>query len=87
MSKIPKALSQGEEELAQHLKIYGVPFEREFQFDPERKWRSDFLIEPNILVEVEGGLHTQGRHVRGKTYEASGEIQPRHHARVPAIPF
>lgn len=73
MSKTPKPLSAGEEQLAQHLTIYKVPFEREFQFDPERKWRADFCIDPNILVEVEGGIHMQGRHVRGKTYEADLE--------------
>jgi len=66
----PKPLSPGEEELAQHLHIYGVPFEREYRFDPERKWRADFLIEPKILVEVEGGTYSGGRHTRGKGFEA-----------------
>lgn len=68
-SKIPKPLSAGEEELTQHLRIYKVPFEREFQFDPERKWRADFCIDPNILVEVEGGSYSGGRHTRGKGFE------------------
>lgn len=70
MHKLPKPLSPGEEELARHLRTYNVPFEREFQFDPERKWRADFLIEPNILVEVEGGAYSSGRHTRGKGFEA-----------------
>ena len=70
MSSIPKPLSVGEEELVQHLRIYQVPFEREVQFDPERKWKADFGIDPMILVEVEGGAYSGGRHSRGKGFEA-----------------
>lgn len=69
MSKIPKPLSPGEEELAMHLEIYKVPYSREFRFDPDRKWRSDFIVAEKILVEVEGGSNSGGRHTRGLGFE------------------
>ena len=40
----------------------------EFQFHPDRKWRMDlaFVAHPRrVYVEVQGGLHTGGRHTRG----------------------
>ena len=60
MPPIPKPLSAGEEELVQHLRIYHIPFEREVQFDPERKWRADFGIDPMILRvwRLRAALHT-----------------------------
>ena len=43
--------------------------EVEFKFHHSRKWRSDFAWpEKKILVEVEGGHYSNGRHVRGKGY-------------------
>ena len=46
------------------LKRCGIPFEREFSFAPDRKWRSDFrILNSPILVEVEGGAGF-GRHSR-----------------------
>ena len=46
-----------------------IKFEQEFYFHPERKWRADFhLIDKKILVEVEGGIWSGGRHTRGKGY-------------------
>lgn len=42
----------------------------EFFFSTERQWRFDYAIpEYKIAVECEGGIHTGGRHVRGKGYE------------------
>ena len=71
---IPKPLSEGEAILEQHLKCYAVGYEREYRFDPNRKWRADFFIAPNILVEVEGGHWVGGRHSRGGTaFEADAE--------------
>lgn len=43
---------------------------REFKFHPERDWRFDFAWPPlKISVEMEGGIWSRGRHVRGKGYE------------------
>lgn len=52
-----------------------LEFEREYQFDLLRKWRADYLITSRplngqiILVEIEGGVFSRGRHVRGVGYE------------------
>ena len=51
------------------LKALKIEFEQEFKFHPKRKWRADFhLVEKMILVEVEGGIWSGGRHTRGKGY-------------------
>lgn len=64
-----KVESVGESTLAQHLKALKIEFEREFQFCESRKWRSDFHITgTKLLIEVEGGIWSGGRHTRGKGY-------------------
>lgn len=66
--------SLGERVLANHLKIKNIPFETEYQFFEERKWRADFwIVESNVLVEVEGGVFSKGRHTRGGGYVADME--------------
>lgn len=50
-----------------------VDYMREFKFDPERKWRFDFLIPPNVGIEIEGGVWSQGRHTRGSGFIADCE--------------
>lgn len=42
------------------------PMIKEFMFHPTRKWRADYAF-PNkkLLVEIEGGFWTGGRHGRG----------------------
>lgn len=61
--------SEGETVLATHLKACKINFEQEYKFHPTRKWRADFLITgTKILVEVEGGIWSGGRHTRGKGY-------------------
>lgn len=54
--------------LAMQLDEAGIAYSREFKFAPRRKWRADFLmLECNspCLVEVNGGIWTNGRHTRG----------------------
>lgn len=42
----------------------------EFKFHPERRWRSDFAWpDYMLLVEIEGGIFINGRHVRGIGYQ------------------
>lgn len=61
--------SEGETVLATHLRACKISFEQEYKFHPKRKWRADFLITgTKILVEVEGGIWSGGRHTRGKGY-------------------
>ena len=79
--KLPRAPSKGEETLAQHLKLHGYQFEREYKFHEKRDWRLDFLIRHpfmkpplmkiwSLAVEVEGILGgAGGRHQRMKGYE------------------
>ena len=69
-----KMVSIGERILASHLDALKIPYTTEFRFHPERKWRSDFRIDGYpILVEVEGGAHSNGRHTRGSGYTADCE--------------
>ncbi|MDS7935650.1 DUF559 domain-containing protein [Acinetobacter sp. V91_7] len=61
--------SEGETVLATHLRACRIDFEQEYKFHPKRKWRADFLITgTKILIEVEGGIWSGGRHTRGKGY-------------------
>ena len=41
----------------------------EYRFHPKRRWRID-IAYPEILlaIEIEGGVWTRGRHVRGKGF-------------------
>ena len=74
VSKRPKAKgekvqSEGEVILATALRALKIEFEQEFQFHPTRKWRADFHLKGRkILVEVEGGIWSNGRHTRVKGY-------------------
>lgn len=46
----------------------------EFMFHPTRKWRFDYAIPAaQVAIEVEGGAYTQGRHTRGRGFEADME--------------
>ncbi len=64
-----KVVSEGEAKLASDLKALKIGFIQEFYFHPERQWRADFHITgTKILVEVEGGIWTGGRHTRGKGF-------------------
>lgn len=50
-------------------RLAGLPVPvTEFRFHPTRKWRADYAFvntEPKVLVEIDGGAWTQGRHTRG----------------------
>jgi len=48
-----------------------VDFEREYKFDPRRRWRFDLAhVDSEVAIEFDGATHAQGRHTRGKGYEA-----------------
>lgn len=61
----------GEELLLQQMKEFGLPEPvREFKFDDTRKWRSDFAFPRfRLLIEIEGGTWSGGRHTRGRGFE------------------
>jgi len=64
-----KTVSEGEAKLASDLKALRISFEQEYKFHPKRQWRADFhILETKILVEIEGGIWTDGRHTRGKGF-------------------
>lgn len=53
-----------------HLREHGLPEPvREFRFHPIRRWRLDYFwsAAPGgpVALEIEGGVHIGGRHVRG----------------------
>jgi len=57
------------------LRVSGLPLpEMEYRFAPPRRWRFDHAWPDQMLaMEVEGGVWTGGRHVRGKGYERDCE--------------
>lgn len=67
--KTHRGESIGESTLANQLRLLKIIFEQEYKFHPKRKWRADFhIVGKKILVEVEGGVWSYGRHTRGKGY-------------------
>ena len=63
------------ESLVFQLQLSDLPApQKEFLFHRRRKWRFD-LAWPDLLiaVEIEGGVWTNGRHVRGEGYEKDCE--------------
>ncbi len=71
-------MSQAEDTLAFQLVSVGISFEREFRFHPVRKWRADFLVEGNLIVEVDGATRgNPGRHQRvdGVDYDCERQAE------------
>lgn len=72
--KNQRVQSVGEVTLARDLRALNINFEQEYKFHAERNWRADFLITgTKILIEVEGGIWSGGRHTRGKGFTADCE--------------
>jgi very-short-patch-repair endonuclease len=68
-------MSQLEETLFSQITMVGLPIpQREFRFAPPRRYRADFAYpEKMLLIEVEGGIWTNGAHVRGGHYQSDCE--------------
>ena len=70
-------MSKPEAELLSMLEAEGIgPFEQEAVFAKPRRWRADFLFadaKPKLIVEVEGGTYSGGRHTRGNGFEKDAE--------------
>lgn len=73
-------MSHLEEVLELHIKLSGLPAPaREFKFHPKRRWRFDFAWPLwKIAAEVDGGIYSRGRHVRGAGFEK--DIEKRNQA-------
>ena len=63
-------MSKLEEELFFQIKAVKLPLPiRELKIFKNKKSRCDFVWpEKMVIVEVEGGVYTQGRHTRGKGF-------------------
>ena len=60
--------------LEMHMTELGLPFLREFQFCPGRKWRFDYLLKDGkTAIEIEGAIFTGGRHTRGAGFQRDME--------------
>lgn len=59
-----------EENFARYIEVTGLPAPvRQYRFHPVRRWKADFAWpDRKLLVEIEGGTWTGGRHVRGKGF-------------------
>lgn len=67
--------SKAEETFALHVRVLHLPEPvREYRFFESRRWRIDFAWpDLKVAVEIEGGTHTGGRHVRGDGFEKDCE--------------
>lgn len=52
-----------------HLTELGLNYAPEHKFHPKRRWRFDYYIAGGTAIEIEGGIHSRGRHTRGVGYE------------------
>ena len=51
------------------LALGGPSLEHEFRFSPPRRWKADFCChEARLLIEIEGGVYTHGRHTSIKGF-------------------
>jgi very-short-patch-repair endonuclease len=65
-------MSAPEELFSLHLRAAKLPTPvREYRFHPVRKFRFDFAYpEKKLAIEIDGATYSNGRHNRGKGYEA-----------------
>lgn len=71
-----------EDTLAEALVMVGLPRpEREYRFAPPRRWRADIAYpERKVLIEVDGGIFTKGRHTRPQGF--INDIEKRNEAQA-----
>ena len=79
--------SDAERSLAWQLDAVKIPYRREVVFAPPRRFRADFVVQPMcildghdhaaqeapLLIEIDGGTWTGGRHVTGQGHAADAE--------------
>lgn len=63
------AVSSSEALFLAACEAHGLPTpEPEYVFAPPRKWRFDWLFAGWLALEIEGGVWTNGAHVRGEHF-------------------
>jgi len=82
-TKAPSVASHAQTPPEQHRRLFDLLCERNGLPKPKyevafaecigRKWRADYLFSDWLIVEKEGGIWTQGAHVRGKHFESDCE--------------
>lgn len=72
---VPKPVSALEEKLLFQIRATQLPEPvREFKFHHARRWRADFCWpDARLMVEVEGGHWTGGKHTRGSGFDSDCE--------------
>jgi very-short-patch-repair endonuclease len=72
---VASTMSAAEDNLAALLRWEKLPQpEREYRFDPKRRWRFDFAWPlGTVAMEVEGGSWVGGAHTRGAHFEQDAE--------------
>jgi len=54
--------------------LSGPALEKEYRFHPKRKWRFDRALPKKLIaIEIEGGIYSGGRHIRGKGFTGDCE--------------
>ena len=68
-------MSDLEDTLEWLIAFSGLPSPaREYRFHPKRRWRFDFAWPLyKVAVEIDGGIYSRGRHVRGSGFERDAE--------------
>lgn len=66
--------SKAKGEILLMLQLVGIPFEQEYKFHPERKWRFDFAIpSKKIAIEYEGLMSDKSRHTTVQGFSNDSE--------------
>lgn len=63
--------SFGEQKISSLLQQYGIPFEREKNLNPENKYRYDFYVNNNYVIEYDGKQHFQNYSWGSESYSLS----------------
>jgi very-short-patch-repair endonuclease len=61
--------------LVEQLRQAGIPYVREFRAIEGRRFRWDFYLTDDLMVEIDGGGYIGGRHSRGAGMEKDCEKQ------------
>ena len=46
-----------------------IPYQTQVEFAKPRRFKADFIVNNSLVVEVQGGTFSNGRHTRGQGYQ------------------